>query len=248
MISALSGLGKSRRLALRAAPHNTTAACRLRALARRLAANASGVAMLEFALTAPLILGMGLLGTETAYFTVTHLRVSQVAMQVADNASRFGELDMLVARQVFERDVNEVFVGAEKYGENFELMERGRIILSSLQTNAQGGQNIRWQRCRGAKVHNSSFGVQGAGATGTSFTGMGPTGQQIQASPGTAVMFVEVAYDYQALTPFTLFDGREIRYTAAFNIRDQRDLTQIYNTNPASPIARCNVYSAARPA
>jgi hypothetical protein len=38
-----------------------------------------------------------------------------------------------------------------------------------------------------------------------------------------------------------------ITYTAAFNIRDQRDLTQIYNTTPAAPVARCNVFSAARP-
>lgn len=203
--------------------------------------------MVEFAFTAPLILSLGMLGTETAFLTITHLRISQVAMQVADNASRVGELDMLVARQVFERDVNEAFVGAEKYGENFELMQRGRIILSSLQQNAQGGQNIRWQRCRGAKVFNSSFGVEGTGANGRSFPGMGPSGQQIQASPGTAVMFVEVAYDYRALTPFTMFDGQEIRYTAAFNIRDNRDLTQIRNTNPPGPVARCNVYSAGRP-
>jgi hypothetical protein len=220
---------------------------RLGKFSRQLARCSSGVAMVEFAFTAPLVLSMGMLGTETAYFTITNLRVSQVAMQVADNASRVGEMDMLVARRVFERDVNEVFVGAEKYGENFQLLDRGRIILSSLQRNTDGGQTIRWQRCRGAKVFNSSFGLQGVGATGTSFTGMGPTGQQIQASQGTAVMFVEVSYDYRALTPFTMFDGREIRYTAAFNIRDQRDLTQIYNTNPAGPVARCNVYSAAPP-
>lgn len=220
---------------------------RLCVIKRRLSVCTSGVAMVEFAFTAPLVLGLGLLGSETAYFTITHLRMSQVAMQVADNASRVGELDMLVARRVFERDVNEVLVGAEKYGENFNLYGNGRIIVSSLQRNAEGGQTIRWQRCRGAKVFNSNFGVEGVGATGTTFTGMGATGQQIQASQGTAVMFVEAAYDYQALTPFTMFDGMEIRYTAAFNIRDQRDITQLYNTNPASPVARCDVYSANRP-
>lgn len=220
---------------------------RLRDFIRKLGRCTSGVALVEFAYTAPLILGMGLLGSETAYFTITHLRVSQVAMQVADNASRVGEMDTLIARRVFERDINEVFVGAEKYGENFNLLDNGRIIVSSLQQNAEGGQTIRWQRCRGAKQFNSSFGLEGAGATGTAFTGMGAANQQIQASPGTAVMFVEVSFDYQALTPFTMFDGREIRYTAAFNIRDQRDLTQIYNTTPPGPVSRCDVYSAARP-
>lgn len=219
----------------------------LRKLARTLRQCRSGVAMIEFAFAAPILLTMGLVGSETAYFAITHMRVSQVAMQVADNASRVGELDMIVARQVFERDINEVLVGAEKYGESFKLFENGRVIVSSLQRNADGGQTIRWQRCRGAKVHNSSFGVEGVGATGTSFQGMGPTGRQIQASQGTAVMFVEVVYDYKPLTPFSAFGNRVITYTAAFNIRDNRDLTQIYNTNPPAPVARCNVYSAARP-
>ncbi len=237
-------------IAASASPRKTMAAAiahRLGALRSMLAACTSGVAMVEFAFTAPIVLTMGLLGAETAYFTVMHLRISQAAMQVADNASRIGEMDLLVARQVFERDVNDVFVGAEKFGESFRLLNNGRIILSSLQRNNDGGQTIRWQRCRGAKVFNSSFGVQGVGATGTSFKGMGEAGRQIQASAGTAVMFVEVAYDYQPLTPYSMFAGREIRYTAAMNIRDQRDLTNIFNTNPAGPVARCDVYSAARP-
>ena len=234
------------------APQGKRLGAKLKDLRQRLARCASGVAMVEFAFTAPLLLSMGLLGAETAFFVVTHLRISQVAMQVADNASRIGETDMLVARLVSERDVNDVFVGAEKYGENFRLFNRGRVILSSLQRNSSGGQWIAWQRCRGAKVFNSSFGVQGTGATGTSFTGMGPTGQQIQASAGTAVMFVEVAFDYEALTPFTLYNGREIRYTAAFNIRDQRNLTggpaaNGIGNSPVSPVAACNVYSANRP-
>lgn len=240
-------------ISARPALHKTRFVSRMGKLKRNLARCASGVAMIEFAFTAPILLSLGMLGAETAFFAITHLRISQVAMQVADNASRIGETDMLVARQVSERDINDVFVGAEKYGENFLLYQRGRVILSSLQLNSSDGQWIAWQRCRGAKVYNSSFGVEGNGATGTSLTGMGPTGQQIQASAGTAVMFVEVSFDYQALTPFTMFEGREIRYTAAFNIRDQRSLTAgpagngIIN-NPTSPIARCNVYSAARPA
>jgi len=215
-----------------------------RRFARGLARNKSGVAMVEFAFTAPLVLGMGMMGTETAYFVITHMQVSQVAMQIADNTSRIGEQDVLIARKVFERDVNEAFVGTEKLGDNIRIFERGRVIVSSLQQNADGGQTIQWQRCRGAKVHDSSYGVEGDGATGTGFPGMGETGREITASPGTAVMFVEVSYDYDSLTPFELFDGNTISYTAAFNIRDSRDLTQLH---PGGPKADCNIYSAARP-
>lgn len=205
----------------------------------------SGLAMVEFAFAAPLVLGMGMLGTDTAYLVIAHLQVSQIAMQVADNASRVGEEDTLSARRVYERDIVDTLLGAEKLGENISIYQQGRVIISSLQRNAQGGQWIAWQRCRGAKNYNSSFGVQGAGATGTTFPGMGVPGRYITASPGTAVMFVEVAYDFRSITPMNLFDNQQIVYTAAFNVRDNRDLSQLH---AGGAVARCTTYSAARPA
>ena len=219
-------------------------ALRARRLARRLRRDTSGLALVEFAFAAPLVLGMGMLGTETAFLVITHMQISQIAMQVADNASRVGEQDVLTARKVYERDVAETLIGAEKLGNNIRIFEQGRVIVSSLQRNAQGGQWIAWQRCRGAKNHVSSYGVQGNGSTGTSFPGMGVPGRYITASEGTAVMFVEVAYDFRSPTPLNLFDDQEIEYTAAFNVRDNRDLTQLY---AGGPVARCNTFSAARP-
>lgn len=216
----------------------------MRRVVRRLPSDRSGLAMVEFAFAAPLVLGMGMLGTDTASLVITHLQVSQIAMQVADNASRVGEQDVLTARKVYESDVNETFVGAEKLGENIGIFTNGRVIVSSLQRNAQGGQWIAWQRCRGAKVYNSTYGVQGNGATGTSFPGMGVPGRYITASAGTAVMFVEVAYDFRSITPMNLFNNQQIVYTAAFNVRDNRDLTQLY---AGGPVANCTTYSAARP-
>lgn len=212
---------------------------------RNLKQDVSGLAMVEFAFAAPLVLGMGMLGTDTAALVIAHLQVSQVAMQLADNASRVGDDSSLVARRVFESDIIDTLLGAEKLGENIGIYQQGRVIISSLQRNADGGQWIAWQRCRGAKNYNSSFGVEGAGATGTSFPGMGVPGRYITASEGTAVMFVEVAYDYRSITPMNLFDNQQIVYTAAFNVRDNRDLSQIY---PGGPVARCSTYSANRPA
>jgi hypothetical protein len=212
---------------------------------RNLKQDVSGLAMVEFAFAAPLVLGMGMLGTDTAALVIAHLQVSQVAMQLADNASRVGDDSSLVARRVFESDIIDTLLGAEKLGENIGIYQQGRVIISSLQRNAQGGQWISWQRCRGAKNYNSSFGVEGAGATGTSFPGMGVPGRYITASEGTAVMFVEVAYDYRSITPMNLFNNQQIVYTAAYNVRDNRDLSQIY---PGGPVARCSTYSANRPA
>ncbi|MEL7197180.1 MAG: TadE family protein [Pseudomonadota bacterium] len=222
------------------------------AFAKELARDNSALAMVEFAFTLPIILALGMLGAETANYVVTHMKISQVAMQVADSASRAGEQGVLAEQQLFEEDVNDVFIGAERLGDRFDIMGRGRIILSSLQTYdpdpsdtvEEWNQEIRWQRCRGAKNHVSSYGVAGDGSTDDTFPGMGEAGSEITASPGTAVMFVEISYTYRALTPFDFLDGREIDYTAAFNVRNNRDLRQIYNNTPPDPVANCAVFSA----
>lgn len=227
---------------------------RTAAMMRKLGRDNSAIAMVEFAFSAPIVLAMGLLGTETANFTISHMQVSQIAMQVADNASRVGESDVLVAKRVFEDDINGVLVGAEKLGDNYRIYERGRIIISSLQDNelsgGSKGQTIRWQRCRGALRHDSSYGVEGDGADDNSLKGMGDapnSNDWIRAEDGTAVMFVEVAYIYEPITPFEFFGDTELQYTAAFNVRDSRDLTRLYQTDPASPVADCDTYSADRP-
>ena len=213
-------------------------------LARRLRRNDSGVAFVEFAFTAPIVLGLGLMGTETAHYVVTHMQLSQIAMQVADNMSRVGEQDVLVEKKVYEDDVTEVFIGAEKLGGDIDLFDNGRVIVSSLQVNDDGGQWIAWQRCRGLKQHDSSYGVEGTGTEGTAFAGMGAGTAKITASPGTAVMFVELSYTYQSVTPFNFLTGREIEYTAAFNIRDSRDLTELYGADAGQAVASCAQYTA----
>ena len=216
-------------------------------LARKLKSSTSGVAMVEFAFSAPIVIALGMLGAETANFAITHMQISQLAMQVADNASRVGDDEVLAARRVFEADINDTLVGGERLGETIDIYENGRVIISSLQQNDTGGQEIRWQRCRGAKNHVSSYGVEGDGASDNSFPGMGEAANRITASPGSAVMFVEVAFTYDPLTPFEFFGDTEINYTAAFNIRDDRDLDQIHPGTPAQPQALCNVFSGARP-
>ena len=56
----------------------------------RLASARSGVAMLEFALALPIVIGVGAYGLEVSNLALLNLRVSQIALNLADNASRVG--------------------------------------------------------------------------------------------------------------------------------------------------------------
>ncbi len=217
---------------------------------RRLRGDTSGLALVAFGFAAPLVLGMGMMGTDTALLVITHMQVSQVAMQVADNASRVGDASGLSSRRVFEYHIADTLIGAEHLGASIRLFERGRVIISSLQRNNRGGQWIAWQRCRGEKLVPSRYGAQGTGRNDTSFAGMGEPGRIITASPNTAVMFVEVTYDFESVTPLNLFNNQTIFYTAAFNVRDNRDLTGGPNMNGiynGGAFADCARFSRGRP-
>lgn len=207
----------------------------------RLLDDTSGLALVEFALSLPVLMSMGLGGVELANYALAVERVNQIAMTAADNAAR-------VRDSIDEVNVNEVMTGAKFVGEKINFATRGRIILSSLEQNAgKTGQWIRWQRCAGAKNVSSSYGVEDKGKTDSSLQAMGPPGRQIAAISGTAVMFVEVLYDYQPIVPMPAFgyNGRTMHFTAAFNVR-QRTNQVLYNAQNLSStkISSCAIFSA----
>ena len=216
---------------------------------RRMLRDSSAVAMTEFALATPLVLTLGLWGLETANLTITHMRVSQAAMHLADNASRIGETSSLTRRKIYEDDINDFFLGSNyQAGEAIDLYEFGRVIISSLQveegTDMQ--QYIAWQRCKGRGQFQSDYGVQDTGKGDPSFQGMGPVGEEVFALKGEAVMFVEISYEYQPIVTDAFLTSREIKASAAFTVRADRDLSQIYQRDADNPddIARCDVYDA----
>lgn len=243
-------------------------AARLAAALRR---DGSGVALMEFALTFPVLLLVGLVGIDVANFAIAHLRVSQIAMTTADNAAR-------VRDSIDEHDINEVFIGARLVGASINFAERGRVILSDLEprtvapttTGTSLNQWIRWQRCYGAKNSVSSYGTPrtAAGATisdGTetsatapsdqiksvpkigaadSVTGMGPAGNQVAAGAGTAVMFVEVFYDYRPIFWNSLVGSSTIRYTAAFNVRQRNDQVMKSGGLASASWSTCNRFTS----
>ena len=209
----------------------------------------SGVAFVEFAYVLPILLVLGMGGLEIANLAIINMRISQAAMHVGDNASRLGDRDALVAQKIYENDINELFLGvAYQAGAGTDLFENGRVIISSLEQNSDGGQWIHWQRCMGKKQVNSAYGPQGTGASGTGFAGMGPPGKELQAASGQAIIFIEIEYDYQPIIgnayAMTGIKTQTISSTAAFNVRGSRDLSQLFQTVPAAPVRSCNKYEA----
>lgn len=179
-----------------------------------------GVAMTEFAFALPIFVMLLLGGLEITNLTMAHMRVSQIAITVADNAGR-------VRTGIDEADIYEVFSGAETVGQSLNFAANGRLVLTSLEPNGQTGHNsgqmINWQRCYGALNVAPAYGRQNDGRASSSLaSGMGPPAKRIRAGQGTAVMFVEVTYRYTPLVfESILGTSREMRYESAFNVRER---------------------------
>ncbi|HQS95663.1 MAG: pilus assembly protein TadE [Novosphingobium sp. 17-62-19] len=198
-------------------------------LAQRLLHDTSGVSVIEFAIVTPFILSIALYGIELAYFNSVDMKMSEIALSLADNASRIGQTDnSVITPTVSETDINEVMRGAQEQAAGLEFQTRGRVILSSLERDgASGKQYIHWQRCYGNLDRESAYGNDGDrnGLTGEVLAGMGNGPTQVTAATGSSVMFVEVFYEYAGLFGDMFVGDRTLHKEGAFLIRDQRNLT-----------------------
>jgi hypothetical protein len=184
----------------------------------------SGLALTEFALSLPIMMMMSITFVELASFINANMRVSQIALSVADNTGR-------IRQSIDVTDVDAAMIGARIAGDSIKFGENGRVILSMVEVNGKtgtnAGQKITWQRCFGANSVTSSFGAEGAGKDDAAFAaGFGPTSNKIQAATGDGLMFVEVVYDYQTIFPvgdalLGGLGGRTISATAAYPVRER---------------------------
>ncbi|CAN5345120.1 hypothetical protein BH10PSE15_BH10PSE15_00900 [soil metagenome] len=238
---------------------------RLRDVLGRLRRDRSGLAMLEFAFTAPIVLGIGCYGTEMANLALINMRVSQIALNLADNASRVGTYSSLTTQQLREVDVNDILQAARIQGQGIKLTTNGRITLTSLENVQQSYdtanvQRIHWQRCIGLQngaAYDSQFKANVSTAAGTTATvankgydlaaGISDNGSAaINAPGGSGLMYVEINYLTKPLFGTWLTAPQRIHYIASFIVRDRRDYSMLYNptTTPATTRATCDLYAA----
>ena len=212
----------------------------------------SGLALVEFAFVAPIMLTLGLAGLETAHLAATHMQVSQIAMLAADNASRARE-------SIDEADIREIFTGIDLTGDSIIFSENARVILSSFEHNGKSGSRegywIRWQRCYGGNNKQaSSFGVENDTSENSPDSplnynasleaGMGKSTNKLITAGLAGVNFAEVVYDYKPLVSDRFFGKITIRYNSAFVARE-RDDHALKNASaiPNSQKWMCDVYA-----
>lgn len=220
-----------------------------------------GLATIEFAICAPVLMMAGGYGIELANYSIVSLRVSQAALNLADNGSRVGSMNSLSIVQLRESDINDVLRAIRLQGDSIGLTTYGRVTLSSVENIQQSYdsapvQRIHWQRCIGLRSganYDSSYGATQPtdGTTAASSTagttiaaGIGDPGYKVNAPSGSGLIFVEINYDYQPLFGPMFLGTKRIHNIASLIVRDRRDFTQLYNPSPAATRQTCNRYTA----
>lgn len=193
---------------------------------RKVLCDAAAISTTEFAMVLPVFMTLGMYGTEVSWMTIAEMQASQVAISLADNASRLGQTDNSgVTPTISDEAVQNILTGALLEGQTMNMEREGRVILSSLETHPTNGkQYIHWQECQGELKKSSKHGKPDAtGTTLAAASGLNIGGAKITAPAGTSVMVAEVWYEYHGLfgtlfvRPFTIYQE------ATIMVRDDRN-------------------------
>ncbi|MFM2371920.1 MAG: hypothetical protein RIS85_1642, partial [Pseudomonadota bacterium] len=103
-----------------------TASQWLHRLWRQLHCNIAGISTTEFAVVVPVFMTLGMYGTEISWMTIAEMQASQVAISLADNASRLGQTDNSgVTPTISDESVQNVLTGALLEGQTMNMEQDG---------------------------------------------------------------------------------------------------------------------------
>lgn len=172
-------------------------------LLRRLRRDRGGIAMIEFALIAPLFLAMTMGTIELGYYVLANNRVQRLASMAADLVAQSGT----GTTGATEGQIYDLFSALDLTAQPFDLRNHGRIVITGVKgTDPDGDKKVEntilWQRFDGADVGSSPM----VGCAQVVKVATLPNGRVL---PLDEMLFhVQVSYEYQPIfskTPMDMF-------------------------------------------
>src|SRR3546814_20274648 len=87
------------------------------------------------------------------------MRVSQLALRLADDGSRIGTGDLLSTKQITEAQINDLMTGADLQGSALGLFTNGKVVLTSLEPVANHTTTARYRLRRSEERRVGKEGV-----------------------------------------------------------------------------------------
>lgn len=163
-----------------------------------------GLAAVEFALAAPLIILLCLGGFELSRYTLLNQKIEKIAFTVADVTSQNETLT--------NSQIQDIFEAAGQIADPFDFNTNGLAIVTSVyQAVGDEYPEVNWQRCGGGSgTFTSDIGSEGLTATM-------PNGLELNERDN--VIISEVYYAYEPMFTLGLFEAKNIYKTTIFKPR-----------------------------
>jgi len=183
----------------------TRAPAPLRLLGRRLRRfrrDCRGALAVELAFAVPVVFGLILCGVAVTRYVLLHQKMGRTAATIADLTSQADALS--------ESDVQSLFVAAKDVMSPYDLVDDGRVVMSSVYRASGGAATVVWQRSYGAGGGSSHFGVEGETAT---------LPDDLVVRDGEDVIVAEVFYSYTPMLAASVLSPAELYNFAVFRPR-----------------------------
>lgn len=113
-----------------------------------------GNVVVEFALALPVLLLLLLASAELGRYVLLNQKIDRVAVSMSDLVAR--------AETISESELDDIFNAAGHVAEPFDLVGRGRVVISSVINDDGEGATIAWQRAGGGSfLAASEVGTEG---------------------------------------------------------------------------------------
>ncbi|MEM7688088.1 MAG: hypothetical protein AAF291_03625 [Pseudomonadota bacterium] len=204
-------------------------------LVKRLRAETSGLALIEFAYTLPILVGFGLVGIEFTNVVLAHQKSERVASTLADTVA---------GNQVppNERQIRDMFEAVQLISAPFSFDPEGNVILTAVvgaydEDDEEIQNKIAWQRCVAKDKFKSDIGDEW---TTSSDIAEGPGVDlpgEIELAQNEMVIIAEVFFPYTEIVSEEMVEGLlpnsgVFRETAMFRTRG----AAIMNVTPVTGV------------
>ena len=151
-----------------------------------------------------------------------------------------GDTSTLEERKIYEGDINDLPTARTAGRRPARYLQVGGC-LSSLEVKDASGEKFIHGKYAGERKH-----VRASQEATTRRQGHGPGRARGARADGDAVSSSGAQLRLQPLVSEMLVPNTAISATSAFTVRDDRDLTQIYQSDPAAPdpVSRCDLYDS----
>lgn len=202
---------------------------------RRLREDVSGLALIEFAYTLPLLLGFGLVGIEFTNVILAHQKTERIASTLADQVA---------SNQVppNEAQIGDLFQSINLISRPFDFSQGGGVIMTAVMGVYDDNDNairnkVAWQRCSNSDAFTSKYGTQWTGgdiADGPKIT----LPNNVQLAQNQMVILTEVYFPYDEIISEDLVgdflpNGGTFEQTAMYRTRGQA----LLNITPVPSVA-----------